>query len=187
MSYLHDTLQDAIDRAIPHGEIFDNVFRDALESLCLALQDDVPIRVLLDGLVTTFDYFGNAYEEHSFLRIMLDASFAHVPQHEIEALKAMATSDVRIGNFQGQVTWGEFNALVHLGVGLELDATQEEIDAAWDWTLEGVSEGLAGLIRMAVAHGAEWLNLDQDGQRYDHLPIYDGDLLKEMHQVKLPS
>lgn len=50
MSYLHDTLQNAIDRAIPHGEIFDNVFRDALESLCLALQDDVPIRVLLDGL-----------------------------------------------------------------------------------------------------------------------------------------
>lgn len=113
-------------------------------------------------------------EIQPFLRVMLDASFAHVPQHELEALKAMAwDSDVRIGNFHGQVTWGEFNALVHLGAGLDLDATQEEIDAAWDWTLVGVSEGLAGLIRMAIAHGAEWLNLDQDGQRYD-LPMYDG-------------
>ena len=113
-------------------------------------------------------------EIQPFLRVMLDASFAHVPQHEREALEAMAChSEVRIGNFHGQVTWGECNALVHLGVGMDLDATHEEIDAAWGWTLEGVSEGLAGLIRMAVTHGAEWLNLDQDGQHYD-LPIYDG-------------
>jgi len=107
-----------------------------------------------------------------FLRVMLDANFAHVPPHEREILEAMATSNVSIGNFSGQVTWGECNALVHLGNGLDLDATEEEHAAAWDWTLEGVSEGLAGLIRMAVAHGAEWLNLDGDGQRYD-LPIYD--------------
>ncbi|WP_017462058.1 hypothetical protein [Dyella ginsengisoli] len=172
MSYLHDTLQDAIDRAIPSGEIFDNVFRDALESLCLALQDQVPIRVLLDGLGKTFDGFGNHYEEHPFLRVMLDASFAHVPQHELEALEAMASNPgIRIGNFHGQVTWGDCNALVNLNVGLPADATEAEVAAAWDVELEGVSEGLAGLIRMAVAHGADWLNLDRDGQLYD-LPIY---------------
>ena len=43
---------------------------------------------------------------------------------------------------------------------------------------------LQNAIDRAIPHGEIF---DKDGQRYDHLPIYDGDLLKEMHQVKLPS
>lgn len=53
-------------------------------------------------------------EIQPFLRVMLDASFAHVPQHEREALEAMAChSQVRIGTFHGQVTWGVF--MMHEG------------------------------------------------------------------------
>lgn len=105
--------------------------------------------------------------EEREISTVLTCSTVHVTAADAELLEAAARS----AGCELIVHQYEEGFFVHCGVGGDDDVTSGALSQGA--RLAGWSEDFCGLLRLAVASGCKWLNLDRDGPAYADLPRHE--------------
>lgn len=143
-------------------------YRDALQSIALALGPNVPPQVLASAVITATDAYGNNVERAGHVEIaeVLVLSTAHLSAAEREAIArgelppSQSDADLIVS------LHGPYGAMIRVPDPDDAEETWPEADS-------GYSPGLLASLRYGGSIGASHVRFDADGPILQDLPTHD--------------